>query len=90
MVDATLIVMKIVKRAKWVVSIPPSVLPAFSLLLSRSRFVAEVQYRGPALLEMKDKKPTAATLNDEMPLYADERSIEEMEFEPPKAKKVAY
>lgn len=52
--------------------------------------VAEVQYIGPAQLLMKVRMPTAATLNPAMPLYALDKSTEEIALEPPAAKKVAY
>lgn len=44
---------------------------------------------GPAQLLTRVKNPTAKKLYPLMPLYALERSTEEMAFEPPKAKKEA-
>lgn len=55
----------------------------------RSRLAAEVQKMGPDQLLMRVRNPTAMTLKELMPLYALERSMEEMALEPPKAKKVA-
>lgn len=51
--------------------------------------VADTHQMGPAQLPMNVKIPTAATLYPLTPLYALERSIEEMAFDPPKAKKEA-
>lgn len=62
--------------------------PAF-VLRSRSVLVAKVQYTAPAQLPTKVRMPTATTLKSEMPLYALDRSTDEMEFVPPKAKNVA-
>lgn len=45
---------------------------------------------GPAQLLMRVSAPTAKTLKPLMPLYALERSTEEIALEPPKAKKVVY
>lgn len=54
-----------------------------------NKFVALVQNTGPAQLEMNVRIPTARTLYPLTPLYALDRSMEEMAFEPPKAKKDA-
>jgi hypothetical protein len=51
---------------------------------------ADVQKIGPAQLLTKVRKPTAKKLKPLIPLYALERSTEEMAFEPPKAKNVVY
>lgn len=54
-----------------------------------NKFVALVQYTGPAQLEINVRIPTARTLYPLTPLYALDRSIEDIAFEPPKAKKDA-
>lgn len=95
MTNTMLDAVKAVSRARCVLNtLPPPLAPDIFALLRlrwrRSRLVAEVQKMGPAQLEMRVRKPTATTLNDEIPLYAEDRSTEEMAFEPPKAKKLAY
>lgn len=57
-------------------------------LRSRRRLAADVQKIGPAQLLTKVRIPTAKKLKPLIPLYALERSTEEMAFEPPKAKNV--
>ena len=52
--------------------------------------VADVHHKGPAQLLQKVNIPTANTLYPAIPLYALERSIEEIALEPPKAKKDTY
>lgn len=54
------------------------------------RFVAEVQNTGPTQLLTNVRIPTARTLYPATPLYALERSIEEMALEPPKVKNDVY
>ena len=45
---------------------------------------------GPAQLPTNVKVPTAVTLYPLIPLYAFDRSIEEIALEPPKAKKALF
>lgn len=54
-----------------------------------SSAVAEVHHKGPAQLPQKVKMPTATTLYPSIPLYALERSMEEMALDPPNAKNEA-
>lgn len=56
----------------------------------RSRLVADTQKSGPAQLLTRIRNPTATTLKPPMPLYALDRSTDEMALEPPKAKKDVY
>ena len=56
----------------------------------RSNTVADVHHRGPAQLEQNVITPTAATLYPLMPLYALERSTEDIALDPPNAKNEAY
>ena len=56
----------------------------------RSILVADTHQIGPAQLSMNVNMPTATTLYPLTPLYALERSIEEMALDPPNAKKEAY
>lgn len=91
MTDATLNVVNMVSTVMCCTNTwPPRVLPvatAFLCLLSSRVFVAKVQYIGAAQLLIKVRTPTATTLKPLTPLYALDRSMEEMAFEPPKAKK---
>jgi len=45
---------------------------------------------GPAQLERKTRAPTASTLYEAMPLYELERSMEDIAFEFPRAKKEVW
>ena len=51
---------------------------------------ADAHHIGPAQLLTKVKIPTATTLKVSTPLYALERSTEEMALDPPNAKNDAY
>ena len=59
-------------------------------LSARSSTVADVHHKGPAQFEQKVRMPTAITLYPLMPLYALERSIEDIALDPPNAKNEAY
>lgn len=87
MTKATLTVMNKVSRDRWCRN---TILSPFLCFCRSSKLVAEVQYMGPAQLLTSVRKPTATTLKPLMPLYALERSTEEMALEPPKAKKDVY
>jgi hypothetical protein len=63
--------------------------PAACLRRRRS-IEAEVHHIGPDQLLAKVRIPTATTLKPLMPLYALDRSMEDMEFDPPNAKKEKY
>lgn len=57
---------------------------------ARSSTVADVHHKGPAQLEQKVRMPTAITLYPFMPLYALDRSTEDIALDPPNAKNEAY
>jgi len=59
-------------------------------LSARSSTVADVHHKGPAQLEQKVRMPTAITLYPLMPLYALDRSTEDIALDPPNAKNEAY
>lgn len=88
MTNATLAAVNTVKSLMWRSYTLPST-PAF-LFLTSSTLVAEAQYIGPAQLLIKVSRPTVKTSKSRTPLYADDRSTDEMALVPPKAKKDVY
>lgn len=86
MTDSTELATKaVIKDIWWTQS--SSDCPRFS---ARSNTVADVHHNGPAQLEQKVRMPTAITLYPLMPLYALERSTEDIALDPPNAKNEAY